>query len=65
MSQSLGETPMTSFHTWLCMCEGVSRDSRHGMRILISCMIKKKYHSMCEMIVVCHCIRISGGEYPL
>ena len=28
--ESLGETPMTSFHTWHCKCEGVSRDSGCG-----------------------------------
>ena len=28
--ESLGETPMTSFHTWHCRCEGVSRDSGYG-----------------------------------
>ena len=25
--KSLGETPMTGFHTWRCMCEGVGQDS--------------------------------------
>ena len=25
--KSLGETPMTDFHTWCCRCEGVGRDS--------------------------------------
>ena len=28
--ESLGETPMTGFHTWHCRCEGVSRDSGCG-----------------------------------
>ena len=28
--KSLGETPMTSFHTWHCRCEGVGRDSSCG-----------------------------------
>ena len=42
MSGSLGEIPMTGFHTWLCMCEGVGRDSEYSMRSFISCMIKKK-----------------------
>ena len=28
--KSLGETPMTGFHTWHCRCEGVSRDSGCG-----------------------------------
>ena len=27
---SLGETPMTSFHIGICMCEGVGEDSGHG-----------------------------------
>ena len=39
MSESLGETPMTGFHIWLCMFEGVGPDSGYGMRSLISCMI--------------------------
>ena len=26
MIESLGETPMTGFHIWLCMFEGVDRD---------------------------------------
>ena len=30
MSKSLGETPMTGFRTWRCMCEGVDRDSGCG-----------------------------------
>ena len=25
--KSLGETPMTGFYTWCCMCEGVDQDS--------------------------------------
>ena len=25
--KSLGETPMTGFHTWCCMCKGVGQDS--------------------------------------
>ena len=44
MSESLGESPMTSFHIWLCMFEGVGRDSGYGIRTLISCMIQN--HSM-------------------
>ena len=28
--ESLGETPMTGFHTWHCICEGVSQDSSCG-----------------------------------
>ena len=28
--KSLGETSMTSFHTWHCMCEGVNQDSGYG-----------------------------------
>ena len=28
--ESLGETLMTSFNTWHCRCEGVSRDSGCG-----------------------------------
>ena len=28
--ESLGETPMTGFHTWHCRCEGVSWDSGWG-----------------------------------
>ena len=27
MSESLGGTPMTIFHTWYDLCEGVDRDS--------------------------------------
>ena len=26
----MGETPMTGFHTWRCMCEGVGQDSGYG-----------------------------------
>ena len=26
----LGETSMTGFHTWHCMCEGVDQDSGYG-----------------------------------
>ena len=26
----LGETPMTGFHTWHCMCEGFSQNSGYG-----------------------------------
>ena len=40
MSESLGGTPMTGFHTWCCMCEGVDRDSGYVMKGLISCMIE-------------------------
>ena len=39
MSESLGETPMTSFHTWSFMCEGVGQDLGYVMSGLISCMI--------------------------
>ena len=39
MSESLGETPITGFHTWLYMCEGVGQDSGYVMSGLISCMI--------------------------
>ena len=28
----LGETPMTSFHIWQCMCEGVGEDLGYGIR---------------------------------
>ena len=50
MSESLGETLMTGFHTWLCMCEGVGQDSGYSMRSFISCMTKKKKnHSMYEL----------------
>ena len=28
--ESLGETPMTGFHTWHCRCERVSWDSGYG-----------------------------------
>ena len=38
--ESLGETPMTSFHTWHCMCEGVSQDSGYG---------HEEYHLMHDM----------------
>ena len=67
MSESLGETTMIGFHTWLCMCEGVGRDSGYVMSGLLSCMIQIipctncKLYGMC-MIVVCHCMRILGGE---
>ena len=40
MSESLGETPMTIFHTWYGMCEGVGQDSGYVMGGLISCMIE-------------------------
>ena len=36
MRESLGETPMISFHTWSCMCEGVGRDSGYFMSGLIT-----------------------------
>ena len=39
MSESLGETSMTVFHTWLCMYKGVGRDSGYVMSSVISCMI--------------------------
>ena len=39
MSESLGETPMTGFHTWSCMCEGVGQDLGYVMSDLISYMI--------------------------
>ena len=28
--KSLSETPMTGFHTWCCMCEGVGQDLGYG-----------------------------------
>ena len=28
--KSLGDTPMTGFHTWHCMCEGVDQDLGYG-----------------------------------
>ena len=28
--ESLGETPMTGFHTWRCRCGGVGPDSGYG-----------------------------------
>ena len=40
MSESLSGTPMTSFHTWHGMCEGVGRDSGYVMRGHILCMIQ-------------------------
>ena len=39
MSESLGGTPMTIFHTWYGICEGVGWDSGYVMGGLISCMI--------------------------
>ena len=33
-----GGTPLTVFHPWRCMCEGVGRARVVGMRNLISCM---------------------------
>ena len=39
MSESLGGTPITIFHTLYGMCEGVGRDSGYVMGGLISCMI--------------------------
>ena len=50
MSESLGGTPMTIFHTWYGMCEGVDRDSRYVVSGFISCNDIK--HSMCKFQIV-------------
>ena len=55
MSGSLGEIPLTGFHTWLCMCEGVGRDSKYSMRSFISCMIKKKRIIPCINCICMEC----------
>ena len=67
MSESLGGTPMTIFHTLYGMCEGVSRDSGYVISGVISCMILSIPCINCKlygmwMIVVCHCMCILGGE---
>ena len=38
MSESLGGTPMTIFHTLYDMCEGVGRDLGYVVSGFISCM---------------------------
>ena len=42
----MGETLMTGFHTWHCMCERVGQDSgyRHAESYLMHDMKKKIFH---------------------
>ena len=47
MSESLGGTSMTIFHTWYGMCEGVGRDSGYVMGR--SHLMHDINHSMCEI----------------
>ena len=47
MSESLGGTPMTIFHTLYDMCEGVCRDSGYVMGG--SHLMHDINHSMCEI----------------
>ena len=44
--RSLGETPITGFHSWHCMREGINRDSGYGHveSNLMHDMKKKKFH---------------------
>ena len=59
MSESLGETPMTSFHTCFYMCEEVGRESGYSMKSFISCITKNKIKTIqCMNCISMECERL-------
>ena len=66
--ESLGETPLTSFHTRYCMCEGVDHDSGYGHEEshLMHDMEYSIYDCIfcmeCDLMFICHCMCILSGE---
>ena len=65
---SFGETPMTGFHTWHCMCEGVGQDSvyeheeSHLMHDMKKFNVGLHFYMECGRMYMCHFMCILGGE---